>query len=234
MASIYEIPYQAQMRTYIAQFLRIFTGIMVDYDGNDYDGDGIPDKQQVKVIYANMDRVIAERLHTAGTFTAASLPIISGYLTTITRDDERRKAPTHIDRRAFLTETNVATSLERLMPIPYKASMQLFIFSDNTNMKFQILETILSLFNPDITFNKNDNVKDWTNISRAELVSVSTEENMPSGTDGRIIIDTLDFEVDFWLNFPFKETTSGIVKQIEANITDTTNVIDGIDNIIIV
>ena len=234
MAITYQNQYTYQIREYLKQFLRIFTGITVDYDGNDYDGDGNPDKKQVNVIYANMDRVIAERLHTAGTFTAASLPLISGYLSAINRDDERRKSPTHIDRRAYMDENNNVKSLERLMPVPYKASMQIFIFSDNTNMKFQILETILSLFNPDLTFNKNNDVKDWTNISRAELMSISTEENMPTGTDGRLIIDTLDFEVDLWLNFPFKDGDSGIIKQVELNMLDSSVSIVGLDSATIV
>ena len=234
MAHIYEISYDKQIRTYISQFLRIFTGIMVEYDGNDFDGDGFPDQKQVSVVYSNMDRVVADILHTDGTFTAAKLPLIAGYLTTINRDDERRKAPTHIDRRAYVNESNEIKSLERLMGIPYKLSMQVAIYSDNTDMKFQILEKILMIFNPDLTFHKNDNVKDWTNISRAELLSIGNEENQPVGNEGRIIIDVLDFEVDMWLNFPVKDGNSSIIKMVEANITDTTESIAGLDSLTIV
>ena len=234
MASIYNIPYNGQIREYISQFMRIFTGIMVEYDGHDYDNDGLPDKRQVKVVYAAMDRVVADILHTDGTFTATSLPLISGYLTSINRDDERRKAPTHVDRRAYVDENNQIKSLERLIPIPYRASMQVSIYSDNTNMKFQILEKILSIFNPDLTFHKNNDSKDWTNIVRAEFVGISDESNQPVGTDGRTIIDTLDFEFDFWLGFPMKEGNSAVVKSIIANITDTTQEIAGIDTLTIV
>ena len=120
------------------------------------------------------------------------------------------------------------------MPIPYKAAIQVSIYSDNTNMKFQILEKMLSIFNPDITFHKNNDVKDWTNIARAELINIGNEETQPVGTDGRIIIDTLDFEFDFWLGFPIKDGNSGVIKQIQANITDTAEEIAGIDSIIVV
>lgn len=233
MAAIYEIPYQAQIRTYIAQFMRIFTGIMVDYE-HDYDGDGKTDTRSVKVMYSNMDRVVAEALHDDGTFVPTALPLISGYLTNIERHDENRKAPTHVDRRPYLDENNKVKALERLMPVPYKATMQVAIWSDNNNVKFQILEKILSIFNPDLVFHKNDDVKDWTNISRAELISIGNEDNQPMGTDGRIITDVLDFEFEFWLNFPFKDGDSSVIKQITANITDNKIEIAGIDSLTIV
>jgi len=233
MAHIYEIPYQGQIRNYISQFLRIFTGIIVDTE-LDRDEDGRIDTKQVKVIYANMDRVVSDVLNGDGTFSAASLPIIAGYLQTISRNDEARMAPTHVDSRAYVTDEGSTTSIQRLMPVPYRATMQIAIYSDNSRIKLQILEKILSIFNPDLTFNKNNDVLDWTNIARAELISINNEENQPAGTDGRIIVDTLDFEFDFWLNFPFKETDSGIIKVIEANITDNNNEIAGIDTLTIV
>lgn len=234
MAFIYEMQYDKQIRTYISQAMRVFTGIMVEYDGQDRDGDGNPDNRQVKVVYSPMDRVVADILHTEGTFTAASLPLIAGYLTSITRDDERRKAPTHIDRRAYVDENGNLKSLERIMGVPYKLSLQIAIYSDNISMKFQILEKILMIFNPDLVFHKSNDIKDWTNISRMELLNIGDESSQSAGSDGRIIIDTLDFEVDIWLNFPTKDGASSVIKQITANIYDNTDEIVGIDTITIV
>lgn len=233
MAHVYEIPDQQQLRTYIAQFMRIFTGIVVHTE-LDRDADGNIDTKQVNVMYSPVDRVVADIMNGDETFTPPTLPIISGNLVSIERNDEQRRAPTHIDSRAFVTNNGEINSVRRLMPVPYRASMQIAIYSDNTNIKFQILEKILSIFNPTLSFNKNDDVLDWTNITSAELISINNESQESAAQDGRIIIDTLDFYFDFWLNFPFKETDYGIIKIIEANITDDKNFITGIDKITIV
>lgn len=224
----YNFHYQQQIREYISQFMRIFAGLQTQ-DGVDRDISGTNDFRDVKLVYGAMDRVVANTLHKNGTYVAQTLPVISAYLTGIELKTENRQAPTHIDNTVFINESDsVKTNLSRVMPVPYMATIDLYLYSSNSTMKFQLLEQILTLFNPSLTLQKSDDINDWTNLTEVELVAIATEENVPVGTEERMIVDTLSFTFDFYLNFPFQSSTS-IIDQIILNVKDNTIAIDGID-----
>ena len=55
-------------------------------------------------------------------------------------------------------------STDRYMPVPYNLTMQVDIWSGNTDQKLQLLEQILILFNPSIQLQQNTNPLDWTSV----------------------------------------------------------------------
>lgn len=228
MAVPYTFFYNAQIREHISQFLRIFSGLQVQY-GVDRDGDGTNDFRTVNVHYADMEKVVAQVLYKDSTFQSNKLPMITGWLSQIDMNPENRKAPNHVDNIVRVREsdnTRIATS--RLMSVPYRATMELYIWTSNSGQMFQLLEQIMMLFNPHLIMQTSENLLDWTNIARVELESISTEQNVPAGVDERLITQTLTFSFDFYLSFPYKEY-DGIIEQIYINMKDNTHVIEGID-----
>ena len=226
--------YQGAFKDYILQFLRIFSGFQVEYQV-DRDDDGKKDRKTCSVVYGDMDRVVANVLHKDGTFVPTSLPMMSGVLTAIDLNPEERRSRYHEDnivRTRGTDGTQVVT--QRIMGTPYKLTMDLSIYTSNNTQMFQLLEQILILFNPKLTIQKSNNTIDWSYLTEVELISITQETNIPAGQDERMIVYTLSFSFDAWLDYPMKES-AGIIKTIEANIKDNTNDPVGVDleNIVI-
>lgn len=217
MATYY---YNSQIRTYISQFLRIFGGLQVQI-GVNRDTTAGNDFLSVPVVYGSQDRVVANILgKTHNTFSQPKLPIISGYLTSIDLDPEKRQSKFHTEPMKVREsgETQFKNAVRR-MGNPIKLNLDVSIMASNTDQMFQILEQLLLMFSPTLSFQKSDGVLDWSYITRAELVAISNEENVPTSVDERIIVYTLSFLVDAMLNYPAIINDS-IITEIQAKIYD--------------
>lgn len=210
--------YNEQIRTYIEQFLRVFTGLQVEYKV-DRDGDGNLDRRAVNVVYGDMDRVVANVLNKNGGFTNKSLPLISGYMRNIQMDPENRKPRTHKENIVYKNEDGTRSVSSRLMSVPYKLNMDLAIWTSNTDQSLQILEQILLMFRPTLVFQKSENIHDWSYMVRGELTGINNEANFPAGLDSRMKVDTLNFDVDISLNYPASEYQS-IIEQATLTAHD--------------
>ena len=178
-----------------------------------------------------MDRIVGEVLNKHGSFTAQKLPILSGYLTGIDLNAEKRKSRKHQENITYVRKSDSAKiTSSKTMGTPYIGSLDLSIFASNSKQMMQILEQILLIFNPRLTIQTSEDIHDWSYISQVELLSISNEENVPTGVDSRAIIQTLSFQFDFWLNYPRVEHTS-VIEQIIMNVNDNTNTIVGLDTI---
>jgi hypothetical protein len=114
-----------------------------------------------------------------------------------------------------------AFSIERLMPVPYKLTIKLDIWTSNTNQKMQLLEQMLTLFNPALEIQSTDNYIDWTSLSVVELESVQwTSRTIPQGTENPIDIATLTFALPIWISAPAKVKKLGVVERIIASVYD--------------
>ena len=232
MSLPYSYTYEGKIAKCIGQFLRIFTGIQVQY-GVDRDSSGTNDFRTVTVHYGSIDRVVAEVLNNHGSFTAQKLPLLSGFLTGIELNADRRKSRKHKENIRYIRESDSAKiTSSKVMGTPYIATMDLSILASNNKQMMQILEQILLIFNPRLTIQTSEDVHDWSYISQVELISIANEENFPSGIDNRTVVQTLSFNIDFWLNYPRIEETS-IIEEIQINIKDNTNNIVGLDEITI-
>ena len=220
--------YQAGIRQHILHFLRMFSGFQVEYDV-DRDGDTEHDRRTANVVYGGMDRISAAILNKQDAFANVSLPIISGVLTGIEVNPENRHSKFHQENvTRFNSEGNRVTN-SKIMGTPYRAMMDLFIYASNTDQMFQLIEQIMVMFNPRLAMQVSDNVLDWNYITEVELLSVNPEQNVPMGTEDRMIIYSLNFNFDFWLDYPALDRTS-IIEEIESNLiqgdspNDPTNV----------
>jgi hypothetical protein len=122
---------------------------------------------------------------------------------------------------SYETTQGNAFTIDRLMPVPYTLTINLDIWTSNTNQKMQILEQILVLFNPALEIQSTDNYIDWTSLTVCELKSTKwTSRTVPVGTDNPIDIATLTFTVPIWISSPAKVKKLGVVERIVANIFD--------------
>ncbi len=195
--------YNKQINKYILQFANIFAGICVKTGKN---ANGQTTDINVPIVYSSKDRTVASigssntqnKLHT--------LPIMSCYLTGIELAPDRRKGVNVLDRRSFMPQGGVfpndVSVIYRLMPIPYNFSFDLNIFTSNTDQAWQILEQLTMLFDPTLELQTSDKPMDWTKINSIELTGLQSEENIPSGTEKRMIIWTLSFIVSAWISAP--------------------------------
>ena len=78
------------------------------------------------------------------------------------------------------------------MPTPYNLTVNVDIWSSNTDQKLQILEQILMLFNPSLEIQTTDNYVDWTSLSVVNLENVTwSSRTIPSGTESEIDIASM-------------------------------------------
>jgi hypothetical protein len=216
--------YNNQLRAYILQFVSIFRGLQVRT------GKGECDEQQfitVPCVIGAKDRVVAALFAGNTQNRMFSLPTMSAHLQSIQPAPERRKVQAFIDQRVTLPVGGVfpddLTVVKRAMPVPYNITMELSIYTSNTDQMFQILEQVLVLFNPAIQIQKTDGPFDWTRLTMVELTDISNEENYPAGTDRRIVMWTLTFTMPIFLSIPLG-IKDDLVRKIVIQIGEFGNI----------
>lgn len=215
--------YEAQLRQYLLQFCAIFKGLSVKT------GKGECDEAQfisVPITVGNKDRVVAAIFAGNTQNRSFSLPHMSVFLQGVAVAPERRRDPGMLHQRVTMPVGGVfpddLTVVKRAMPVPYDATIELSIYTSNTEQLHQILEQVLVLFNPDLQLQKSDGAFDWTKLTRVELTDIANEENMPAGTDRRIIQWTLTFQVPIYLSIPMA-VRDDLVRKVIIQIGDLSN-----------
>ena len=161
------------------------------------------------------------------------------YVSSLDYDRGRIQEPYHVSKlnvrqRTYDSETDSydttqgnAFTIERLMPVPYKLGITLDIWTSNTNQKMQLLEQLLTLFNPSLEVQSTDNFIDWTSLSVVDLESVTwTSRTVPIGTDNPIDMATIKFSLPVWLSSPAKVKKLGVVERVIASMYDAQGDLD--------
>jgi len=230
--------YNKQLKKFIIGFSNVFSGMQV-FGGFDnsvtHDPQNPPNKimMNVPVRYGSTDRVTAamaagntqNKLHT--------IPMMSCYMTNLELAPDRLHGVNQVDNRTYLEQggifPNDVKSITRVMPIPYNMEMELAIYASNTDQLFQIIEQILILFDYDLQLQFNDTAFDWSKITKIYLRGLQNEENYPMGTDRRMIVWTLQFEMPIWISPPI-EVRNDLIHSIQVRIGDLdTLTLDEID-----
>ena len=162
-----------------------------------------------------------------------STPLMTFYITGLEYDRPRMQEPYFVNKinvrqRFYDTDTDTyettqgnAFTIERLMPVPYKLTIKLDIWTSNTNQKMQLLEQIVTLFNPSLEIQNTDNYIDWTSLSVCYLDNVSwSSRTVPINTDNPIDICTLTFSLPIWISSPAKVKKLGVVERVIMSIYD--------------
>lgn len=223
--------YDEQIRRFLLQFTRIFSGFQVEY-GRQENSDAAA-LLRVPVRYGDASRNAQTIIQENSANFLPATPMMTFYISGLDYDRPRMQEPYHVSKRTIRqrtydpdTETYETTqgnafTVERLMPVPYKLTITLDIWTSNTNQKFQILEQILTLFNPALEVQSTDNFLDWTSLSVVELESTQwTSRTIPIGTENPIDICTLRFNLPIWISSPAKVKKLGIIERVIASMYD--------------
>jgi len=221
--------YDEQIRKYLTQFMRILGGFSVK-TGKDRHGN--EEYIQVPVRYGDINRMAAHIMKNQSENMVNTVPFISCYVTDLQISSERRSNPTHVDKtRVYEKKFDPVTgkyidgevgntyTIEKYMPVPYDLTVQVDIWTSNTDQKLQILEQLLVLFNPSINLKTNDNPFDWSNLTYTELVNVVwSVRQVPQGTDDIIDVAALNFTLPILINPPAKVKRQTLIHTILTQI----------------
>lgn len=224
--------YDAQIRRFLLQFTRVFSGFQIEY-GNENDGVNNATLLRVPVRYGDASRNAQTIIQENSASAMPSTPLMTFYITGLDYDRPRIQEPYFVDKIAvrqrtydsdsetYETTQGNAFTVERLMPVPYKLTINLDIWTSNTNQKLQLLEQILTLFNPSLEIQSTDNYIDWSSLSVMYLDrTVWSSRTIPMGTENPIDIATLTFSMPIWISSPAKVKKLGVVERIVAGIFD--------------
>ncbi len=222
--------YDKQMRKYIQQFIRIFAGFQVAMHTNK---EGTIVYQTVPVRYGDVSRMAAHIVRENSENMLQTTPFISCHVTGLETAPQSRTYPQfeetlpvyekkyNEETGSYENEVGNVYSIKRHQPVPYTLTMQVDLWTSNTEQKLQLLEQILVLFNPTLNIHTNDNPLDWSTLSYVELISTTwSMRAIPSGVDDIIDISTLTFQLPILINPPAKVLRNTVIHTIIDNIDE--------------
>jgi len=225
MAESNQFFYDGQVRRFIIQFIRIFSGWQVQYADNVL--------KTVPVMYGDPSRQAAVIMKQNSENLLSTVPAMAAYVTALDYDRPRIQNPSHVDNREvrmryrdvdtgeLTTEQGNAFSIQRHMPVPYVLKMKLDIWTSNTTQKLQILEQLLTLFNPALEIQSSDNYFDWTSLTTVNLTGNNWDSRqIPMMQSDAISINTASFEIPIWISPPSKVKKLGVIHRVISSVYD--------------
>ena len=214
-----------QLRRYLLQFIRIFSDIKIESTP------GV--LKRVPVKYGDMNRMVANILRENSQNTVMSAPQMSAYITSLELAPDRRNDTMFVRKTravervydansdTYGTEAGNRYSIDSYMPVPYTLNVQLDIWTSNTTDKFQIIEQIMTVFNPSVQIQTTDNVLDWSSIFEVELTGLTwSSRGVPAGPDSANDFASMQFKVPVWISPPAKVTKQRIIEKIVTSVFD--------------
>jgi hypothetical protein len=224
--------YSAQLRQYRLQFIRAFSNFSVKTGRGG--PDGVDEMIRVPCRYGDPSRMAATIVRGNSENKVLAVPFITCYIQSLSTSPGRRQDPQLVvpvtvnerkyddELRRYTNEVGNRYTVERYMPVPYDLTMQVDIWTDNLDIKEQLLEQIMVLYNPAIDIQTSVNPIDWTVLSYIEMqdnISWSSR-SIPVGTDNPIDVATMIFKIPIWINPPAKVKKQNIINQIFTNIAE--------------
>jgi hypothetical protein len=188
---------------------------------------------RVPVRYGDASRQAQTILQNNSANDMPSTPLMTFYITDLKYDRPRMQEPNFVSNIAvrqrtydsatdtYETTQGNAFTIERVMPVPYEMTINLDIWTSNTNQKMQLLEQILTLFNPSLEIQSTDNYIDWTSLTVLYLKdSRWSSRTIPVNATDPIDVATLTFTLPMWITPPAKVKKLGVIERIIASVYD--------------
>ena len=220
--------YDNQIRRFLIQFARIFSDWQVT-KGKDPAGNDI--LVRVPVQYGDSSRMAQAVIANNSPSSLPSAPLITYYVNGFDYDQSRTQDPYFIDKlnvrqRAYNVDTGSyeyaqgqAFTVERIMPVPYKLSINVDFWTTNYQQKLELIEQIGVLFNPSMEIQSTDNFIDWTSLSVVYQDGITfSSRSIPTGTGNAIDIMSWKFYMPIWLSSAAKVRKLGVIHKIIASI----------------
>jgi hypothetical protein len=217
--------YDGQIRRYITQLIRLFSNFKYK------DGEG--KEVKIPVMYGDVTRQVSNIIRDNSENKIPSAPRMAVYITALEQDRTRTAdssfvSKVHIRERAYdntneeyLNTQGKNYTVERIMPSPYTLQVNLDIWSTNTDMKLQIMEQLLMLFNPSLEIQTTDNYVDWSSLTVVELTGMNfSSRTIPQGTESEIDIAQMNFSTPIYINLPAKVKKLGVITNVIMSIFD--------------
>lgn len=195
--------YNKQLKKYIVQFMHLFTGMQVHVGAtSSREAALIP----IPVHYSSMDKVSASIIVGGTSNKPLKLPVMSVDMVGLRQNPQYNAGLNQTHSQTYLPEGGMWASdvktLTRLKPAAYLLDIDLAIWTSNDDQHFQVLEQILSIFNPSIQLQTSDSQFDWTKIATALLTGIRFNSNYPVVTANRFVMTNLTFEIPIYLSAP--------------------------------
>jgi hypothetical protein len=196
--------------------------------------------QRVPVFYGDASRQASQILRSNSENTIKAVPAMAVHINALTYDTSRIQEPTFISKlnireRLYDPESGEYTdqqgdayTVERLMPVPYKLTLKVDLWTSSTEQKLQLIEQIAVLFNPAFEIQSTDNYIDWTSLSYVLLTDISwSNRAVPMGTEETIDIASLTFELPIWISAPAKVKKLGVIQKMINSVYDPNGELSG-------
>ncbi len=210
--------YNQQLKFYMIQFMAIFSGLQVKVGKTETEEERLI---SIPIYWGNRDRVVAHILGDNTQNKLLRVPAMSVSPPTIDLAPDRRHGVNVTRRKTYLPEGGLIPddikTVRQFMTRPYWINIELRIYASNTDQHNQILEPILTLFDPTLDIEKSDGVFDWARITAVELTGINNNNNYPSLADNRVIQTGLTFKFIAELGIP-AEVRSEFVNEIKVRI----------------
>lgn len=217
--------YDGQIRRYLTQIVRAFSNFKYR--------DGDNQTRVVPVMYGDITRQVANIINDNSENKLPSAPRMGVYITDIEMDRNRLSDSSFVskinvrerlydqDTKQYTNTQGNSYTVERLHPTPYTLSVNVDLWTSNTDQKLQILEQILMIFNPDLEFQTTDNYIDWTSLSVLQLENTTwSNRTIPVGIESEIDVATLSFTAPIYISPPAKVKKLGVITDIITSVFD--------------
>jgi len=217
-----------QIRRFLIQFARIFSDWQVT-KGKDPAGNDI--LIRVPIQYGDASRMAQAQISNNSASSLPSAPLITYNITGLEYDQSRTQDPYFVDKlsirqRTFNQDTGQfeqtqgqAYTVERLMPVPYKLSVNVDFWTTNYNQKLELIEQLGVLFNPALEIQSTDNFIDWTSLSVVYQDGLTfSSRTIPQGSGNPVDIMSWKFHMPIWISGPAKIKKLGVIQKIVASI----------------
>lgn len=225
--------YDGQIRRYLTQIVRLMSNFAWK--------DGAGNVKRIPVMYGDITRQVANIIRDNSENKLPSAPRMSVYITGLEMNrnllaDSSYVSKLNIRERAYdaqgqeyLNKEGKNYTIERLMPTPYTLSLNVDVWSTNTDQKLQILEQIFMLFNPSLEIQTTDNYVDWTSLSVVNFENITwSNRTIPTGTESEIDVASLNFTTPIYISPPAKVKRLGVITNIITSIFDETGNINNL------
>ena len=216
--------YHKQIRNTVIAFGTIFNNIHIkrlDSSGNPLQSLKVP------LSYSPKEKLIArldQQASLTGTDSSVAITLprmafdINGYSYDPTRKLNKNQKRGVVTTNADTTKLNTQYS-----PVPYDVAIELNVFTANSDDGLQIIEQILTYFQPDYTVTMIENsVMDSKRDIPFILESVNYEDSYAGSlTDTRRITYSLSFTAKIYLYGPI--STGAVIKTVSADLYDNTS-----------
>jgi len=226
-----EFFYDAQIRRFITQFMRIVSNLQVEFGKTNT---GAVALQRVPVYYGDSSRQVASILKNNSENMLSAVPAMAVYVYALQYDRERVQDPFLVSKVRirermydpvtgnYLHEQGDLVTVDRPMPVPYKLTLKLDVWTSSTEQKLQLLEQLMILFNPALEIQSSDNYVDWASLTYVLLTDTSwSSRSVPVNAEEPIDIATMTFEIPIWISAPVAVKQFGVIKKIIASLYDS-------------